>query len=86
MYLNSHLNSFQEYVDFVFRELNEHSISNLKKLPKNDLIMYHHGWGTDIRNGLGLWAENHPLTKDGQHPDDVSMEIMEGVWDKIHGK
>lgn len=80
------MNTLEEYVDFVFSELDEHSIADLKKLPKNDLIMYHHGWGTGIRNGCGLWAKDCPLTQEGQHPDDVSMQIMEGVWDKIHGK
>jgi len=56
--------------------------------------MYHHGWGTGIRNDFGLWQDVSPLRADcakqsGRaddkiHPDSCSMMIMEAVWDRVH--
>lgn len=54
---------------------------------KIDLIMYHHGWGTGIRNNFGLWKGNSKLLEDcGSptiHPDECSMIIIERVWVKL---
>jgi hypothetical protein len=59
----------------------------VRKTPESDLILFHHGWGTGIRNSLGLWRGNERLLAScargqGQpvHPDDCSMQIIEAVW------
>jgi hypothetical protein len=59
----------------------------VRTTPQNDLIRFHHGWGTGIRNSLGLWRGNERLLAScagGQgepvHPDDCSMQIIEAVW------
>ena len=53
--------------------------------PKNELILFHHGWGTGIRNDFGLWRGNTNLMADchAGHPDDASMVIIEPVWQKL---
>lgn len=57
---------------------------------RNDLVMYHHSLGRNIRNEFELWTiEWEPELIDGvdhspYHPDAVSMTIIEEVWDKLH--
>lgn len=59
----------------------------IRKTRKDDLIMFHHGWGTGIRNHYGLWRGNHALVEDacgeGCNPDDASMVIIEAVWEAL---
>ncbi|MBX7183618.1 MAG: hypothetical protein K1Y01_00595 [Vicinamibacteria bacterium] len=52
---------------------------------KEQLIQFHHGWGTGIRNSLGLWRGNEKLLEScgkgkRAHPDECSMTIIEAVW------
>jgi hypothetical protein len=58
------------------------SMTTLLGTERDDLIMYHFGWGTGIRNEYGLWAGNQALMDDCgvAHPDDCSMVIIEATW------
>lgn len=49
----------------------------------HELIQAHHTVGRYIRNHYGLWDPKHPLVN-GEHPDDVSMRIIEKVWSKLN--
>lgn len=59
---------------------------------KEDLIEYHRTLGQDIRNHFQLWANGwEPLIEDRDgievdaspdHPDQISMDIIEAVWEK----
>lgn len=57
--------------------------------PRSRLSMYHHGLGSWIRNQFNLWSYPWtPVLVDGvdmadDHPDAVSMSIIEEVWDRI---
>ena len=63
----------------------------VRETPKQDLIKFHHGWGTSIRNSFGLWQGNKALfdscmamvPEQQSHPDTVSMVIIEGVWEAL---
>ncbi|MWV13570.1 hypothetical protein F3I62_15820 [Pseudomonas sp. R-28-1W-6] len=59
----------------------------LRKNKKDELIMYHHGWGTGIRNYYGLWRGNEKLIESacgkGCHPDEASMVIIKAVWSSL---
>jgi hypothetical protein len=61
--------------------------ARVKITKKEDLIIFHHGWGTGIRNYYGLWRGNERLILSacGQpcHPDDASMKIIEAVWQEL---
>ena len=61
--------------------------ATLRKTKKDDLIMFHHGWGTGIRNHYGLWRGNDKLIEsacgEGCHPDGASMVIIEAVWSAL---
>lgn len=60
----------------------------LRATPREDLILFHHGLGTGIRNRQGLWRGNAPLIKSclgaPGHPDDASMVILEKAWLLLH--
>lgn len=60
----------------------------VRNTKKENLIMFHHGWGTGIRNHYGLWRGNNQLLKDvcGKEecdPDHASMLIIEKVWELL---
>ena len=88
-------------VDRILGALDKTSVADLKKVKQEDLIAYHHGWGTGIRNDFGLWGGNTELavscTKNSvlgiksslfrpPHPDDVSQEIINRVWLAVQSK
>lgn len=60
-------------------------ITTIQKTQKQDLIGFHHGYGTWIRNNYGLWHPNNPFVikddlGDG-HPDGLSMLAIEALYD-----
>lgn len=58
-----------------------------RNIKYEDLIQCHMTVGMSIRNCYHLWDENHPLTigaNPQQHPDDVSMKIMQHVWSAVN--
>jgi hypothetical protein len=61
--------------------------ARIKTTSKQDLILFHHGWGTNIRNRYGLWQSNsklvHAACGKPCHPDDASMIIIEAVWQAL---
>jgi hypothetical protein len=82
--------SVDEAAREIARDLDDDSKARVRSTKKDDLIQYHHGWGTGIRNSLGLWRGNEKLLKScGQgkvvHPDDCSMIIIEAVWRLLQG-
>lgn len=57
----------------------------VRETRREELILYHHGWGTGIRSALSLWKGNDALlaSSGAWHPDDCSMRIIERVWEKL---
>jgi hypothetical protein len=85
---NEYPDSVDAAVDILIARLSEEDRLRVKNTKKDDLIEYHHGWGTSIRNDFGLWAENEKLLHSacrGEicHPDDASMVIIETVWTRL---
>ncbi|QQR58220.1 MAG: WG repeat-containing protein [Candidatus Melainabacteria bacterium] len=59
-------------------------------IDKEEMIHYHHGFGTWMRNNWCLW-KGGALKKDMQrlgftHPDDMSATIFDSYWLKVRGK
>jgi hypothetical protein len=71
----------------IIADLSEKDKQTLRNTKRDDLIMFHHGWGTGIRNHYGLWRGNHKLIESACgkpcHPDDASMVIIEKVWETL---
>ncbi|MFZ6743636.1 DUF6794 domain-containing protein [Undibacterium sp. JH2W] len=76
----------------ILAKLDDASKQRVKDAKYENLIQFHMGWGTGIRNDTGLWRGNVALTdscmakdKDGsRHPDDISMVIIQEIWKKLH--
>jgi hypothetical protein len=79
-----------EAIQHLLSLLDEENRAALKAIPRNRLIQLHHGYGTGIRNSLGLWGQNKALRSDPEiahmHPDDASIYIIEQMWDFLHAQ
>jgi|GEM_PF-2511373 len=82
--------TLDEAVSLILKDMRPEDIEIIKVTKRSNLIKYHHGWGTNIRNTFGLWGGNKELIKSicntPCHPDNASMQIIEAVWDKLHNK
>lgn len=80
--------TLERAVDEIVEGMSAEDRIAVRSRSRADLIAYHHGWGTGIRNGLGLWRGNHVLLRsacagEACHPDDASMKIIEAVWERL---
>ena len=62
----------------------------LRTLHEIDLDREHWGLGLAIRNVLGLWREDAPLTKwfasrGFAQSDDMASEVLRAYWRRLHG-
>jgi hypothetical protein len=65
-------------------------IEEMKSGTEDDMITYHHGLGTWLRNNWGLWSGSR-LAKyfNGlgiKHPDDMSGVILDSFWRHLNNK
>jgi hypothetical protein len=79
-----------EAVDEIISGLSDDDKALVRGTARGDLIRFHHGWGTGIRNGFGLWGGNTELLASCgspiMHADDASMVIIEAVWARLQEK
>ena len=72
------------------RLLPKEDVQAMRKGTEADMIQYHHGLGTWIRNNWGLWrgsALSKWFNKQGiQHPDDMSGIILDSFWRHLNSK
>lgn len=70
-----------EVVKDILENMNIDEKAKLKHTPKEDLVMFHRGWGTYLRNYYQMWHNPDLLKSIGiAHPDDASAVIIEEVW------
>jgi hypothetical protein len=78
-----------EAVDYLLARLDQANRDALRSMKRDDLISLHHGYGTGIRNSLGLWGQS-PIRQDpevaGWFPDDISQHIIERMWEKLQSE
>ena len=65
-------------------------INEMRLQSEDDMILYHHGLGTWIRNNWALWAKGR-LSKyfnevGIKHPDDMSGIILTSFWRHLHSQ
>jgi hypothetical protein len=81
--------SVTEVVDRIVKEIHPKLRETLLTTKREDLVQFQHGWGTGIRDSLCLWAGNNDQLLRSAckgelcHPEEASMVIMEGVWDRL---
>jgi len=65
-------------------------IEEMKKGSEEDMIQYHHGLGTWLRNNWGLWKGSQLskwFNETGiRHPDDMSGIILDSFWRHLKGR
>ena len=75
------MNTRAEVVQDILKNLDDTDKDNIRNTPGQDLILFHHGWGTSIRNRYKIWQNKALLADIGkEHPDDASMVIIRDVW------
>lgn len=62
----------------------------LRNLDETDLDREHWGLGLAIRNVLGLWREDAPLTqwftaRGFAHGDEMAIEVLRAYWRRLQG-
>lgn len=72
------------------KELPEITRKEMKALKaRSEMIVYHHGLGTWLRNNWGLWGgsrlQKYFTDKGIRHPDDMSSIILYFYWDWLQG-
>lgn len=75
----------------IYKTLTDKDIAILKETAFEDLIQFHRTVGRDIRNKYKLWEYQwEPLVGDDgvdyspNHPDAISMRIIEHVWRRVN--
>ena len=80
----------QGTVKDILSRMSEKDKELVRKTKSGDLILFHHGWGTGIRNYYGLWRGNKKLIESACggpcQPDDASMIIIRAVWGELKSK
>jgi len=80
-------------VERLLSGLSEQDKATIASTPESELLRFHHGWGTGIRNDFGLWRGNQDLRRScvelggpgSGHPDGASAVIVKAVWNRIKG-
>jgi len=66
------------------------TVEKMKAGPEKDMIKYHFGLGTWMRNNWGLWGGSRLrdyFNKLGlHHPDDMSSVVLYSFWRHLNGK
>ncbi|WP_442887585.1 DUF6794 domain-containing protein [Congregicoccus parvus] len=75
----------EEAIQTLLRLYPEEGRQEFADSREEDLIGYHHGFGTTIRNAFGLWESKSPLRRDlgGGHPDNASMVLIRAFWQRL---
>jgi len=66
------------------------TLERMRAMPEDDMIEFHHGLGTWMRNNWGLWSRGplHAYFRQMglEHPDDMSSVILTSFWRYLHDK
>lgn len=85
------MNTLKEILDHILHKMHPTNTNYLKNTHEDDLIMFHHTLGRNIRNTFKLWESNPELLANmclplDIHPDEISQKIIEALWRKLNNK
>ena len=70
----------EQILEYMLKNLRGEDLVEILKCQKeSDMIAFHSSVGRWIRNTFKLWDTNNPHL-DGMHPDEMSTEILKGIW------
>ena len=65
-------------------------VDEMREGSEKNMVLYHHGLGTGLRNGWGLWKGSRLSKYFNEiglvHPDDMSGVILTSFWRRLHGQ
>lgn len=79
----------EEAVNRILSELPEEDVEIIRNTPSAlDMVRFHHGLGTWVRNTFGLWEGNKELFRSCglEDPDGVSYIILAALWNELQRK
>ena len=79
--------ALEQAVESIVNSMDDENKNRLLEAELSDLLGFHHGWGTGIRNDFNLSLNVELLTDCGSpsmHADDASAVIMNAVWYYLH--
>ncbi len=81
MSFRSKPNTLDTIVEDIIENMSEADKASVVETSEEDLITFHHGWGTGIRNSYNLMHDKTLLKELGKdNAADASMVIIEAVW------
>ena len=87
----SHGDMVKEVYNEMCENANPKELEMFTESTKDDLIEYHHTMGRYIRNKYELWknpwtpeTDSNGVDCSPNHPDSVSMKVIEDVWRYIN--
>lgn len=85
------MKTLKEVLDKICAEMHLPDKVYIRGTKEKDLIQFHHGLGTQIRNTFNLWAGNPELFTDMElpldtHPDEVSQLIIIALWKRLQNE
>lgn len=80
-----------EALQMFLAALTDEEKSALKEIEENQIAIFHHTLGEDIRNNWSMWEENTPLVNSFKqigitHADDMSGIILVSAWRQLNKK
>lgn len=83
--------STSEALHMFLEALTEEEKITLKEVEENQIALFHHTLGQDIRNEWSMWEKNTPLVNSFQtigitHPDDMSGIILTSAHRHLNKK
>jgi len=70
----------EQILEYMIKNLRGEDLLEILKCSKeSDMMVFHHSVGRWIRNTFKLWDPKNPHL-DGMHPDEMSSEILKGIW------
>ena len=86
LYIPKNLEECFLELDKLLKTKDIEAIKNLKY--RSETILYHHGFGTWLRNNWGLWGgsrlQQYLISKGLSHPDNMSATILEFYYDWLN--
>jgi hypothetical protein len=81
----------EEAINMFLNALTDEEKQALKGIEEDQVALFHHTWGTLIRNEWSMWEKNTLLTNSFKqigisHPDDMSGIILTSVHRKLNKK
>lgn len=83
--INTNFTTIKAVTDDLIKNLSEEDKNSIQSTKESELLKFHFGLGTMIRNQNELWKDNQQLLNDCgvTEPDDASSIIIKKLWQKL---